>query len=283
MVTLALLQIENFSFSYPRSAQPALQEINISVEKGEFIGITGPTGAGKSTLTYCLNGIIPHFQAGSYQGKISLGGASIFGRSTAQISRLVGSVFQDPEAQIISPEVEQELAFGPENLGFPPAEIEKRIGNALKLAGIPGLRNRPTVNLSGGEKQRIAIAAALAMLPEILVLDEPTSELDPVGTDEIFQVLDLLNKKHGITIIIVEQKTEQLAAYAGRILILNQGRIALDGGPRQVFARRRELEEIGVRIPQVARLAGLLGGYESYTLPLTVEQGHLYLERMLRR
>ncbi len=283
MVTLALLQIKNFSFSYPRSAQPALQGINISVEKGEFIGITGPTGAGKSTLTYCLNGIIPHFQGGSCQGRISLGGASIFDRSPAQISRLVGSVFQDPEAQIISPEVEQELAFGPENLGFPPAEIEQRIGKALELAGIPGLRNRPTVNLSGGEKQRVAIAAALAMLPEILVLDEPTSELDPVGTDEIFQVLNLINKEHGMTIIMVEQKTEQLAAYADRILVFNEGRIALEGEPRQVFARRRELEQIGVRIPQLARLAGLLGGYERCTLPLTVEEGHLYLESILRR
>ncbi|HPZ44003.1 MAG TPA: ATP-binding cassette domain-containing protein [Bacillota bacterium] len=282
MVTLALLEIENFSFSYPRSEQPALREINLKVEKGEFIGITGPTGAGKSTLTYCLNGIIPHFLGGSYQGRISLGGTSIFDLSPAQISRLVGSVFQDPEAQLISPEVEQEVAFGPENLGLPPAEIGKRIGKALELAGIPGLRNRPTANLSGGEKQRVAIAAALAMLPEILVLDEPTSELDPLGTDEIFKVLDILNKEHGMTIIMVEQKTEQLAAYASRILVFNEGRIALEGEPRQVFVRRRELEEIGVRIPQVARLAGLLGRYEGCALPLTVEEGHLYLESILR-
>lgn len=280
---MALLEIENFSFNYPQSPQPALKEINARVGKGDFIGITGPTGAGKSTLTCCLNGIIPHFQAGKYQGTINLQGASIFDRSTAQLSRLVGSVFQDPEAQIISAEVEQELAFGPENLGFPPAEIKKRIEDALELVGIPELRDRPTVSLSGGEKQRVAIAAALAMLPEILVLDEPTSELDPAGTDEIFRVLNLLNKKQGITVIIVEQKTEQLAAYADRLLVLNEGRIVIDAEPWQVFSRRRELEEIGVKIPQVARLAGMLGGNDRYTLPLTVEQGYIFIERMLRR
>lgn len=280
---MPLLEIKNFTFSYPQSLQPALKDINFSVAKGEFIGITGPTGAGKTTLACCLNGIIPHFQGGRLQGRIDLQGTSIFERSTAQISRLVGSVFQDPEAQIISTEVEQELAFGPENLGFPPGEIERRISEALELVGITELRNRPTINLSGGEKQRVAIAAALAMLPEILLLDEPTSELDPVGTEEIFQVLSHLNRAHGITILMIEQKTEQLAAYANRILVLNDGTVALEGEPWQVFARLKELEEIGVRIPQVTRLASMLGGHDKYSLPLTVEQCRIFVERMLRR
>lgn len=280
---MPLLEVKNFTFSYPQSPQPALKGISFSVEKGEFIGITGPTGAGKTTLACCLNGIIPHFQGGKLQGAINLQGISIFKRNTAQISRLVGSVFQDPEAQIISTEVEQELAFGPENLGFPPREIERRISEALELAGIKELRHRPTVNLSGGEKQRVAIAAALAMLPEILLLDEPTSELDPVGTEEIFQVLSKLNKEHGITIVMIEQKTEQLAAYANRLLILNGGTVAMEGEPWQVFARRNELEEIGVKIPQVTQLAGMLGGHDKNTMPLTVEQGRVVIEKMLRR
>lgn len=279
---LAILEIENFTFSYPQSPQPVLKGINLSVKKGEFIGVTGPTGAGKSTLASCLNGIIPHFQGGKAQGRINLQGASIFTRSTAQISRLVGSVFQDPEAQIISTEVEQELAFGLENLGFPPGEIERRITIALDMVGITELRYRPTAALSGGQKQRVAIAAALAMLPEILVLDEPTSELDPVGTEDIFRVLNKLNQEHGITIIIIEQKTEYLAAYASRIVVLNNGAIAIDGEPWQVFSQQKELEDIGVRIPQVTRLAVMLGGDNKYTLPLTVEQGQIFLERMLR-
>ena len=280
---MAILEINNFTFSYPRSTKPALQDINLRVAKGEFIGITGPTGAGKSTLASCLNGIIPHFQGGTAQGHINLQGSSIFARSTAQISRVVGSVFQDPEAQIICSEVEQELAFGLENLGFEPAEIERRLEVALDMVGITALRFWPTAALSGGQKQRVAIAAALAMLPEILVLDEPTSELDPLGTEDIFRVLTRLNREYGITVIMMEQKTEQLAAYAGRIVILNEGKIVLDGEPWQVFSRQEELAAIGVRIPQVAQLARLLGGNSKDTLPLTVEEGRRFLERMLRQ
>ncbi len=280
---MAILEISNFTFSYPRSPQPALKDINLRVAKGEFIGITGPTGAGKSTLASCLNGIIPHFQGGTAQGQISLQGSSIFERSTAQISRVVGSVFQDPEAQIICTEVEQELAFGLENLGFEPAEIERRIAVALDMVGITALRYWPTVALSDGQKQRVAIAAALAMLPEILVLDEPTSELDPMGTEDIFRVLTKLNQEYGITVIIIEQKTEHLAAHAGRIVILHNGEIAMDGEPWQVFSQQEALAAIGVRIPQVAQLARMLGGNSKETLPLTVEEGRRFLERMLRR
>lgn len=280
---MALLEIKNFTFSYHQSLQSALEDISLVVEKGEFIGITGPTGAGKSTLASCLNGIIPHFQGGKAQGQILLEGSSIFSRNPAQISRLVGSVFQDPEAQIISTEVEQELAFGLENLGFPPAEMESRIVNAMDLVGISQLRHRSTGALSGGQKQRVAIASALAMLPEILVLDEPTSELDPVGTEDIFSVLSHLNKDHGITVLVIEQKTEQLAAHAKRITVLNGGRIAMDGEPWEVFSNQEELMSIGVRIPQVTRLAGMMGGRDRYSLPLTVEQGQVFVERLIRR
>ncbi len=279
---MSFLEIKNFTFSYPQALRPVLKNISLSVEKGEFIGITGPTGAGKTTLTCCLNGIIPHFQGGEATGRIELHGLSIFNKSTAQISRLVGSVFQDPESQIISSEVEQELAFGLENLGFPPGEMEKRISEALELVGISDLRCRSTIALSGGQKQRVAIACALAMRPEILLLDEPTSELDPVGTEEVFQVLSRLNREHGITVLVVEQKTEQLAAHAGRILVLDDGALVMDGEPWQVFARQQELQAIGVKIPQVTRLAGMLGGSDKYSLPLTVEQARIYIERLVR-
>jgi len=280
---LTLLKIENLTFSYPQSIQPALKNINLAIKKGSFTGITGPTGAGKSTLAYCLNGIIPHFQGGKLGGQINLRGDSLFTLGTAQISRVVGSVFQDPDAQIISADVEQEVAFGPENLGVPPEEIEQRIAEALYLTGISGLRRRPTTVLSGGQKQRLAIAAALAVLPEILLLDEPTSELDPAGTEEIFQVLKKLNREHGITIIIIEQKTEQLATHADRIVVLNEGAVVMDDHPRQVFSKQQTLEAVGVRIPQVAGLAGMIGVNDRTPLPLTVEQAHRFIERILRR
>ncbi|MFX4261794.1 energy-coupling factor ABC transporter ATP-binding protein [Pelotomaculum propionicicum] len=280
---MAVLEINNFTFSYSQSTRPALRDINIKIDKGKFIGITGPTGAGKTTLACCLNGIIPHFYGGSVRGQIDLHGSSIFNRSAAQISRHVGSVFQDPESQIVSLDVEQEIAFGLENQACPPAEIEKRIAAALELAGISDLRRRATATLSGGQKQRVAVASALAMQPEILLLDEPTSELDPVGTEDIFQVLSRINKEHGITIIVIEQKTDQLAAHADRILVLNDGNLVMDGEPWQVFSRQEELDAIGVRIPQVTRLAGLLGGSDRYSLPLTVEQARIFVERLVRR
>jgi energy-coupling factor transport system ATP-binding protein len=280
---VALLEIDNLSYTYPGEDKPALKDINLIIEKGDFVGVTGPTGAGKTTLTYCLNGIIPHYMGGAVQGNISLKGNSVFNMKPAEISRLLGSVFQDPEAQITSPEVEQEIAFGLENLGFDPAEIKARIDDSLEFAGIKGLRHYSTAELSGGQKQRVAIAAALAPLPEILVLDEPTSELDPMGTEEIFKTLVRLNSKHGITIIIIEQKTEQLAQHAKKMVVLNSGSVVLEGKPWQVFSRQKELEEIGVRIPQVTQLGAMLGCGGKDFLPLTVKQGYWFIEKYIRR
>ncbi len=279
---MVLLEIDNLSYTYPGEDKPALKDINLIVEKGDFVGITGPTGAGKTTLTYCLNGIIPHYMGGMVQGNIRLKGNPVFNMKPAEISRLLGSVFQDPEAQITSPEVEQEIAFGLENLGFAPGEIMARIEDSLEFTGIKELRHCLTAELSGGQKQRVAIAAALAPLPEILVLDEPTSELDPMGTEEIFNTLARLNNEHGITIIIIEQKTELLAQHAKKMVVLNNGSVALEGKPWQVFSRQKELEEIGVRIPQVTRLGAMLGGTGKDSLPLTVKQGFWFIEKYIR-
>lgn len=280
---MALLEIKDLSYTYPGEDKPALKDINLVIEKGDFVGIAGPTGAGKTTLTYCLNGIIPHYMGGMVQGNISLKDFSVFNMKPAEISRLLGSVFQDSEAQITSPEVEQEIAFGLENLGFAPGEIMARIDDSLEFTGIADLRHYSTAELSGGQKQRVAIAAALAPLPEILVLDEPTSELDPVGTEEIFQTLARLNSEQGITIIVIEQKTEQLAQHAKKMVVLNNGSVALEGKPWQVFSKQKELEEIGVRIPQVTLLGTMLGGKDRDSLPMTVDQGYWFIEKLLRR
>ncbi|MEG6616159.1 ABC transporter ATP-binding protein [Peptococcaceae bacterium 1198_IL3148] len=268
---MIVYQVNNLSFNYNKNGIPAINGLNLSIKQGEFIGITGPTGAGKSTLVKCLNGIIPHYQNGVLAGQVLLLGQSISEISLAKIARIVGSVFDDPEAQIVAMDVEQELAFGLENLGVEPAIINERITEALRLTGINNLRHCDTAALSGGQKQRLAIAAVLALKPEVLILDEPTSELDPIGTKEIFQVLKELNQRQHITIIVVEQKTEFLARYASRILVMNGGRIQMDDSPRQVFSDIKKLTQLGVQPPQILDLAHQLG--LSHLQPITVAEG----------
>ena len=279
-----LIEIRNLGFTYQGAEKPALTGIDFNVGKGEFIGITGATGTGKTTLSYCMNGVIPYFNEGIYTGEVFIKGQSVFNLSSQEISRWVGSVFQDPEAQLISANVEEELAFGPENLSVPSSEIEERIGFALKAVGIENLRNSSIELLSGGQKQRVAIAAVLTMLPEIIILDEPTAELDPIGTDDVFSVLRRLNQEYGITIIIIEHKVEHLAAFCNRLLIMDQGRIVFDDSPEQVFKCWREVNDLGIKLPQVTEFFGKLFGNQSITrkLPVTLEQAKSVAEEYLR-
>ncbi|WP_031514634.1 energy-coupling factor ABC transporter ATP-binding protein [Desulfofalx alkaliphila] len=279
---MVLYDIQNLSFYYPQAEKPALEGLNLTVKEGQFIAITGPTGAGKSTLAKCLNGIIPHFQGGKMQGQVLFKGKSIFQDTIANIARSVGSVFDDPESQIVSMDVEQEIAFGLENMGVAPEQMDARIAEALQMTGISHLRNSNTNELSGGQKQRLAIAAVLALYPKVLVLDEPTSELDPIGTKEIFEVLRVLNEKHGITIVLVEQKTELLARYADEIVVMNEGKVIMKGSPREVFSRQEELLNLGVKPPQVAELAHMIDKKLQH-LPLTVTEGMAYIEKLLAK
>ncbi len=279
-----VIAVEQLTFTYPNSARPALEQVVFQVQPGEFVGITGPAGAGKSTLVLCLNGIIPHFQSGVFQGKVAIRGTDTFTTNCSVISRVVGSVFQDPEAQLVGPTVEDEIAFGLENFGYPAPEIEERIGDSLKLVGISHLRERSVVELSGGQKQRVAIAAAVALRPQILVLDEPTSELDPIGTLEVFQVLQYLNREHHLTIIVVEQKLNVLLEYINRLLILDRGKLLADRTPREVVAEPSFLQTIGLAIPPVSELAYRLrqsGYYHHSELPLTVDEAYQGLQKTL--
>lgn len=271
----ALLEIQNLTFMYPGSEKPALNNINLKINAGEFIGITGPTGAGKSTLSLCFNGIIPHFQPGRFSGRTYLEGRPIAEMSNRELAEMVGSVFQDPEAQIVSLTVEEEIAFGMENLGFPRELMEERIDEALEITGIKPLRYRSTVSLSGGQKQRLVIAAVLAMRPQIIVLDEPTSELDPVGAEEVFRTLRKLNQEYGTTIILIEQRIDQLAGFLDRLLVLNSGKVIADGHPRTVLANR-EVISSGVKLPQVTEFA-LLYDNKISEVPVTLEQGIDYV------
>ncbi len=276
--------VENLSFSYPNSERKALHEVGFEIQSGEFIGVTGPAGAGKSTLILCLNGIIPHFQSGTFQGKVLINGRDTFETPCAEISRLVGSVFQDPEAQIVAPSVEDEIAFGLENFGFEPADIEQRIQEALSLIGISHLRYRSTTELSGGQKQRVAIAAAVALRPQILVLDEPTSELDPIGTREVFDVLRKLNTDYHLTIVVVEQKLNVMLEYINRLLILNQGKTVCDLPPRRILEEPELLTGIGLKVPPVSELAYRLRKSGKYRpeLPLTVEEAYCGIVQSLK-
>ena len=279
-----LIEIKELSFTYQGAEKPALSELNFIVRKGEFIGITGATGTGKTTLSFCMNGVIPYFNEGTYTGDVLIKGRSIFDLTNQEIARWIGSVFQDPEAQLVSANVEEELAFGPENLCIPPNEIEQRISFALKAVGIENLRNSTIELLSGGQKQRVAIAAVLSMLPEIIILDEPTAELDPLGTDDVFSVLRRLNQEYGVTIIIIEHKVEYLAAFCNRLLIMDQGRIIFDDSPEQVFKGWSEINDLGIKLPQVTEFFGKFLGDQSVTgkLPVTLEQAKILATEYLR-
>ncbi|HEX3046556.1 MAG TPA: ABC transporter ATP-binding protein [Bacillota bacterium] len=278
-----IIEINELSFTYAGASRQALNAINLKVGKGDFIGITGPTGVGKTTLSYCLNGIIPHFLEGVYQGDVRIKGRSVFDFSSQELSRSIGSVFQDPESQLVSATVEEELAFGPENLAVEPEEIRQRINYALKAVGIEHLQNASINSLSGGQKQRVAIAAVLTMAPEILILDEPTAELDPIGTDEVFKVLKELNVESGITIIIIEHKLEHLAQFCNRLLIMNEGQIRIEGTPEEVFKEWRAILKLGVKPPQVSEFFGkILDETQPIEkIPVTLEAAKNILKNIL--
>jgi energy-coupling factor transporter ATP-binding protein EcfA2 len=269
-----MIDIKCLSYCYADSEEQALQNINLNISVGEFVGVTGPTGAGKSTLAACLNGVIPHFQKGDFYGVVKIGQHDTVESNCADLAISVGSVFQDPEAQIISEVVEDEIAFGLENLNIPEQEISNRITEGLRMAGISDLRYSLTRKLSGGQKQRVAVAAAIALRPRILVLDEPTSELDPQGTEDIFVTLQKLNIEYNITIVVIEQKMQLLQEYCSRLVVMDKGHIVLDGPVRDVLAHQQLLQEIGVNCSPVVRLAYMLKqeGLYNGDFPVNVEE-----------
>jgi len=215
----------------------------------------GPTGAGKSTLCLTLNGIIPHSLSGTIRGSVKVNGMDTMSHGVHLLTSKVGMVFQEPESQLFAMNVEEELSFGPENLGVPPEEIRRRVDWALKVVRMEQFRQHSPFRLSGGQKQRVAIAAALSMLPEILVLDEPTASLDPIGKMEVFSVVHELRNIRNMTVIMVEHESEEIARCSDRVVVMNGGRIVLEGTPRQIFSKTETLTKIGLSTPQVCELA----------------------------
>ena len=254
------------TYQYPEREAPALRELSWTVAPGEFVTVTGPSGSGKSTLLRCLNGLTPHFSGGTFDGIVTVAGHDTRHYSPRVLARLTGFVFQDPEAQFVAGRVDDEIAFGMEQLGIPPVTMRKRVEEVLDLLGIAALRDREIATLSGGERQRVAVAAALALQPSILALDEPTSQLDPWGAEEVLAALNRLNEDLGLTVVLAEHRLERVVAHADRLTVLAPGgSIALDGPPRESL-RHTEIETLPALLALGRRL-------DWAPLPLSIKEG----------
>ncbi len=254
---MSIIETESLSYTYPGAAEPSVKRVSIGVKKGEFALITGPSGCGKTTICRCFNGLIPHFYQGEVKGRIKVAGLEVASTQIHELAKHVGLVFQNPENQLFALSVEKDVAFGLENLGVPRKEMRERVDWALSLTGISDLKDRAPYELSGGQQQRVAIASVLAMQPEVMVLDEPTSYLDPEGAARIFKVIHQLNEDLQLTIVLVEHRLDLTARYAHRIIVMDKGSVVLDGDPRQVLDSE-EARLIGIGIPKPLRLHQIL-------------------------
>jgi energy-coupling factor transporter ATP-binding protein EcfA2 len=289
-----LIRLREFSFSYNGAERPALNRINLTIEDGQFVLITGASGGGKSTLCRCFNGLVPHFYGGRISGRAEVQGRDILKTPPKELATKVGMVFQDPENQLVTTDVEREIAFGLENLGYPKNLIARRIEEALDTAGIAHLRFARNQELSGGEKQKVAIASVLALHPEILVLDEPTSELDPQSAEEVLRLLERLNDELGLTVILIEQRLDRVVHLVDRMLVMGKGQIIADGTPKEVMGG--DIDGLGIGLPPVIRLMRELRlppvlrqiqelrgkGLYLNGLPLTVKDARLQLQKVLK-
>lgn len=280
-----MIKIQNLTFSYAGSPEPVLKEIDLTITDGEFVLLSGSSGSGKSSLVRCLNGLIPHFYGGRISGTVEVEEMVTTKCPLAKLATRVGLVFQDPENQLVTTDVEREIAFGLENLGLPRPEISKRLEEALDTVGIASLRYRSLHELSGGEKQKVAIASVLALKPQILVLDEPTSELDPQGAEDVLGIISRLNDELGLTVILVEHRLDRVIHLVDRLIVLDQGRIVADGQPAKIMRSQYEkLNKIGFGFPPLISLAQKLikAGHQVNGLPLTVKQARTVLEAFFR-
>lgn len=253
-----IIRIDHVSFSYGEASARALDDVTLSVSPGDFLGIIGPSGAGKTTLASAMSGAIPHHYTGPFFGSVLVDGKDTCAVTLTDISQVVGSVLQDIDTQMVASVVEDEMLFGLENFGVPHSQIEERVIDALETVGIADLRERDIATLSGGQKQKVAIAAILALRPRVLVLDEPTAALDPASSRMVFETLRSINRELGVTVVIIEQKVALLSEYASRIAVMQGGRIALEGTPSEVFSHSAELRSIGVDSPRVTRISNSL-------------------------
>jgi energy-coupling factor transporter ATP-binding protein EcfA2 len=272
---MAIVTLKDVTYKYPLTDTPALQEINLQVKEGEFLAIIGPNGAGKSTLCYTLAGFVPHFFKGELTGMVEVLGKDLLNSTLSEWVLNVGLAFQNPFNQISGAKytVFEELAFGLENIGIPRDEMKTRVEAALQLTGISDLAERSPYSLSGGQQQRVALTSILVMQPRVLVLDEPTSQMDPIGTREVFGVISKMTER-GMTVILAEHKVEWIAQFADRVIALKDGRILLEGTPSEVLTTPL-LQENGFgisRYTSVARRAKEMGLWTKGRLPVTLDE-----------
>lgn len=259
----AVIVIDGLHYTYPPllpDGQPvaALRGIDLAVAQGEFLALMGRIGAGKTTLCLALNGLVPHTTGGTIRGDVIVLGLNTKRHAVADLAAQVGVVFQNPEEQLFHMRVEDEVAFGPENLGLPRMEIAERVTWALRAVGLEAFQQRSPIRLSGGEKQRLALAAVLAMRPQVLVLDEPTASLDPRGASDLIALLRELRETMDLTVVMATQDSEWVAEQADRMAVLHEGRIARLGSPDELLCQVADMRALGVRVPQVAEVAAEL-------------------------
>ena len=279
-----IVEIKDLSYSYSASEAQTLKNVNLTIERGSFVTLTGPSGCGKTTLCRCINGLIPHFYGGEMKGEILVSGMSVRDHEIRELAKHVGFVFQNPENQLFALSAEKDIAFGLENLALPREEMRKRVEWAMEITGIEDLRERAPYELSGGQQQRVAIACVLAMKPEVMVLDEPTSFLDPMVATRLFQLISQLNKELNLTIILVEHRLDLLCQYTDRVIVMDDGEVRLDGTPRDVFSSE-EAKLLGIGIPKVIRLYKELKkhGVDLRHPPISVEDFVQSLREVLKK
>jgi energy-coupling factor transporter ATP-binding protein EcfA2 len=272
---MAIVQLKNVTYRYPTTEKPALRDVNLEVEEGEFVAVIGPNGAGKSTLCFTIAGFVPHFFKGEMAGEVEVAGRDLSTSTLNDWVLTVGLAFQNPFNQISGAKytVFEEIAFGLENMGVPREEMKERVQAAMRLTGISDLAERSPYSLSGGQQQRVALTSILVMQPKVLVLDEPTSQMDPIGTREVFGVIRSLAER-GMTVIMAEHKVEWIAQFADRAVALHEGQILLDGTPAEVLSSDLLPEKgFGIsRYTSAARKAKEQGLWKKDRLPVTLEE-----------
>ena len=276
----AIAVLDKVSYIYPNSKEAVLKDISLTIDKGEFLGIIGATGAGKTTLCLALTGIVPQFYGGRFFGEIAIAGLDSLDYPVSELARHVGIVFEDPEVQITATSVENEIAFALENLCIPREEILRRIPIVLKSVRLEGFEKKNPQELSGGQKQRLAIAAALALQPDLLILDEPTSQLDPVGAQEVFATVRALKEELGVAIVMTSHAAEEMAGFCDRIALLSDGKLLALGTPEEIYAQVDLLKQKQIRSPEVAQAFNYIQqkGIDVSPIPVTLESAIQTLE-----
>ncbi|WP_392435092.1 energy-coupling factor ABC transporter ATP-binding protein [Finegoldia magna] len=276
-----MIELKNVSFKYELQEEKTIKNLDLYVKQGEFVGIIGKNGSGKTTLCNIIRGIIPDFVQGEITGSISIDNKNINDIERGEMAELVGFVFQNPFSQIsgIKKTVFEEIAYGLENLGVPREEIRQRVTDVIKLLKIEDLQDKNPNELSGGQSQRVAIASIIVMNPKVLIFDEPTSQLDPLGTEEIFDILKLL-KSQNKTIILVEHKIDLIAEYADRVVVMDDGEIIFNGETHEVLSNEK-IEQHNVSMPIVSKLAYKMNAEKSgffKNIPITLDECKKELE-----